>query len=678
MTIRDGPFACAPGEREWLEADRRGGFASGTESLVRTRRYHALLLSATNPPGGRFALVSGLDVFVTTPAGTYALSSQIYGGEGNEGDVLSPDGRNRITRFSFEPWPRWTFSLDDGTTIDQEIFVSRATGATVVSWRANGGGVTEPRGMSLAVRPLLSGRDLHALQIENPDFRFEPEVFERVRVWKPYRGVPAFSIRSDGEYAQEPLWYRNFVYPQERDRGLDFHEDLASPGVFRFDLSRGEAVLILEMGVSSRPGESAVSRAQDMRRAETARRAQFRSRLERSADAYVVRRGKGKTIIAGYPWFGDWGRDTFISLRGLCLATGRLSEARDILMEWAAFVSEGMLPNRFPESEKPDEPPEYNAVDASLWFAVAVHEYLEACRRRGRRIPVADRATLGNTVTRILEGYSGGTRYGIRADADGLLAAGVPGVQLTWMDAKIGDRVVTPRVGKPVEVQALWINALRIGNLLSERWGTAADRASDSFAERFWRPDEGCLHDVVDCDHVPGTTDPSFRPNQIFAVGGLPFPILSGPMALRIVDEVERRLWTPAGLRSLAPDEPSYRGRCCGGVEERDAAYHQGTVWPWLTGAFVEAWVRVHGAGTDVLRTARQRFLDPLLSRLDAAGLGHLPEIADGDAPHHARGALFQAWSVAEAIRLDQDVLVEGGNRRIAGAPAAVFEGIEP
>ena len=361
--------------------------------------------------------------------------------------------------------------------------------------------------------------------------------------------------------------------------------------------------------------------------------------------------------MAGYPWFTDWGRDTFIALRGLCLATGRLDDAREILLEWAGAVSEGMLPNRFPDR---GEEPEYNSVDASLWYVVAVHDYLAAASGR-RRVSGADRTALTRAVEAILEGYSRGTRYGIRADTDGLLAAGVPGVQLTWMDAKVGDRVVTPRIGKPVEVQALWINALKIGARLSPRPGGMAEKAAASFAARFWNAKGGSLYDVVDCDHVPGTADPRFRPNQIFAVGGLPFALLEGERARRVVDAVEARLWTPLGLRSLAPDDPAYAGRYVGGVAERDGAYHQGTVWPWLVGPFVEAWVRVRGGTAAAKQEARERFLDPLLARMDAAGLGHISEIADGDPPHTPRGCPFQAWSVGEALRLDRVVPVLEG-----------------
>jgi predicted glycogen debranching enzyme len=310
-----------------------------------------------------------------------------------------------------------------------------------------------------------------------------------------------------------------------------------------------------------------------------------------------------------------------------------------------------MLPNRFPDQ---GSEPEYNSVDASLWYVVAVHDYLVACERLSRRLAVADGRALRGAIDSILDGYARGTRYGIRADSDGLLAAGVPGVQLTWMDAKVGDRVVTPRIGKPVEVQALWINALRISAAFSSQWTAIEQKARDAFGVRFWNESASCLHDVIDCDHLAGTHDSRVRPNQILAVGGLPFALLDGERARRVVDTVEARLWTPMGLRSLSPDDPDYAGRYVGDAAQRDNAYHQGTVWPWLAGPFVEAWLRVRENTSAVRRQARGRFLEPLLDHLHDAGLGHVSEIADGDPPHTPRGCPFQAWSVGEALRIDR------------------------
>jgi predicted glycogen debranching enzyme len=542
----------------------------------------------------------------------------------------------------------------------QEVFLLHLSSLAVLSWR-----LEEPQaGITLCVRPLLSGRDYHALHRENPGFRFESEVDGPQVRWRPYPGVPPIAAHTNGEYAHGPDWYRNFEYDEERRRGLECVEDLASPGLFRFDLSRGEAFLILSADGSGpagserpplRSGEAVAAWAGRLRDGERQRRS-FASPWHRAADAYLVQRGRGKTIVAGYPWFTDWGRDTFIALRGLCLAGDRREDARTILVEWAGAVSEGMLPNRFPDK---DEAPEFNSVDASLWYVVAVRELFEAVACDRVALSAGERARIEAAVHAILEGYSAGTRFGIRADADGLLAAGVPGVQLTWMDAKVDDWVVTPRIGKPVEVQALWLNALAAGATLSERWREPLERGRASFAARFWNAKGGSLYDVVDVDHQAGRVDASFRPNQILAVGGLPEALLDGERARAVVDAVEVRLLTPLGLRSLAPGEPGYCSRYEGGVRERDGAYHQGTVWPWLIGPFVEAWLRVRGGDPAAKREARKRFLGPLLRHLEAAGVGHVSEIADGDAPFTPRGCPFQAWSVGEALRLDRVVLAD-------------------
>ncbi len=474
---------------------------------------------------------------------------------------------------------------------------------------------------------------------------------------QPYPDVPLIGALSNGGYDHHPLWYRNFQYEAERQRGLDYVEDLASPGEFHWDLTAGAAVLILRaahLGDDIPIGEaSAVQTFQKLAVAERNRRQKFPSALHRAADAYVVRRGTFQTIIAGYPWFTDWGRDTFIAMRGLCLATGRLDTARDILLAWAGTVSEGMLPNRFPDG---DGTPEFNSVDASLWFIVAAYEFLQLAADE-KRLSVDDRQTLGSTVDAILAEYTRGTRHGIRSDDDGLLSAGEPGVQLTWMDAKVGDWVVTPRIGKPVEVQALWLNALWIGGQSDSKWNERFENGLVTFADRFWNPERDCLYDVVDVDHQPGTHDASLRPNQIFAVGGLPLQLLDAQRARRVVDTVENRLLTPLGLRSLESDATDYVGHYGGSVRERDGAYHQGTVWPWLIGPFVEAWVRVRGGSDAAKRAAREKFLPPLEAQLQAAGLGHVSEITDGDPPHTPAGCPFQAWSLGELLRLRQNIL---------------------
>jgi predicted glycogen debranching enzyme len=645
---------------EWLEADGLGGFTSGTVAGWRTRRYHGLLTPAVEPPSRRVVLVDGFEAWVERQGVRTPLSSQQYLPE-----VTYPDGHLRLGDFVPAPWPAWTWRLDDGLEVTQEILVPHDRPAVLLRWSIRG----RAKGVRLIVRPLLSGRDSHALHFENPALRTEASVDgERVR-WRTYDALPSVLSLANAGYSHQPLWYRNFLLAEEQNRGFDHRIDLFSPGELSWDLSGGDAVWIL--AAEGVPGHlpfargSARSAATRLIKAELQRRRGFGSPLELAGDAYLVRRGEGKTIIAGYPWFTDWGRDTFIAMRGLCLATGRLEDARAILLEWAGQVSQGMLPNRFIEG---GDAPEFNSVDASLWYVIVVGEFLQATSARRKRLPAAERGRLIQAVEAILSGYAAGTRYGIRVDDDGLLKAGVPGVQLTWMDAKVGDWAVTPRIGKPVEVQALWINAVQAGARFSARWSRYAGRATAAFREAFWNP-AGYLNDVVDTDGRPGAVDAAFRPNQIFAVGGLPAAVVDLRRARQIVDAVEARLWTPMGLRSLAPGEAQYHPVYAGGPVERDGAYHQGTVWPWLAGPFIEAWVRVRGDTTEARREARSRFFRPLLAQLERAGLGHLAEIADAEPPHTPRGCPFQAWSMGELIRLDRVILADAPRRSTRRAP---------
>jgi predicted glycogen debranching enzyme len=582
---------------------------------------------------------------VQTPRGDFPISSQHY-----TPGVTSPDGASRICEFETDPWPRWVFDLGDGIAVTQEIFVPRGMKVAVVVWRVRG----ERCGLRLQVRPLLSGRDYHSMHHENGGFDFSHGTNQNRITWKPYGEPTTIHSLANADYTHAPAWYRNFEYAEERSRGLDFIEDLASPGILTWDLSHGDAFWVL-----ARPGAleswsqnspEFVSLVEQLSADEKLRRAALGSPLDRAAEAYLIRRGLGWTIAAGYPWFTDWGRDTFIALRGLCLATGRLEMARDILLSWTGAISQGMLPNRFPDQ---GETPEFNSVDASLWFVVAVHDFTEAASAAKFPLSKSNRKQLVATTELILAGYAEGTRHGIRSTADGLLACGEPGVQLTWMDAKVGDWVVTPRTGKPVEIQALWLNALWIGiRFGATRWQDTLDRGLAAFEQRFWNEDVGCLYDVVDVDHAPGRLDAAVRPNQIFAVGGLPFQIVQGERARGIVATVEDQLLTPLGLRSLSPRDQAYRASYNGGVWERDGAYHQGTVWPWLIGAFVEAWLRVSTkTPKSACAEAEHRFLEPFLNHLDTAGIGHVSEITDAEYPHSPKGCPWQAWSVGELLR---------------------------
>ncbi|MBV9659092.1 MAG: glycogen debranching enzyme N-terminal domain-containing protein [Verrucomicrobia bacterium] len=693
---------------EWLEADGLGGFTSGTVSLERTRRYHALLLAAigerasreSGVPAGRYVLINGLEVWLENAVGDRRyLSTQFY-----EGEVVQPRGVDAITDFAYEPWPRWVFRCGEGgPVVAHELCVVRDAALTLLSWRLldngdAGDGDNAAPPWRLHVRPLFSGRDYHSLQRQNPAFEFNPHLTRGRLTWKTYARVPAIHVWTDGGYRHDPLWYRNFLYRRERERGLDFLEDLASPGILTWPLSakassnsaldsspQRRAVLAFAaegaFDVAKLPvSPDAEPRFHDIiQESEAGRRADLaRTQVTapaRAAGAYLMRDALGGlTINAGYPWFTDWGRDTFISLRGLCLATGRFAEAGEILLRWAGTVSEGMLPNRFPDA---GQPPEYNSVDASLWFIIAACEYLNALRARGITVPAGQHDTLRATSEAILKGYAAGTRFGIRLDKnDGLLACGLPGSEwaLTWMDARVGGnppQPVTPRVGKPVEIQALWLNALHaIGAPVpASPWHDLFETGILSFQRRFYSDETGALADIVDCDHLAGHDDLSFRANQIFAVGGLPYSLLAPHEAVRVVAAVEEKLLTPFGLRTLAPGSAGYCPRYEGNSTERDGAYHQGTVWPWLLGPFVEAWVRVRGETDAAKAEARARFLQPLWERLHEAGLGHLPEIADAELPQLPRGCPFQAWSLGEALRLDRIVLRVDDSPPASAAP---------
>ena len=464
------------------------------------------------------------------------------------------------------------------------------------------------------------------------------------------------------EHIPTGVWYWNFLHRRERERGLDYTEDLYAPGVLRCRLHPGESQFLI---ASAEPAEQVDLNGGRVLERERARR---RALLERSglaaereeirqlvlaADQFIVHRPPSTlalprtfspvTVIAGYPWFGDWGRDTMISLPGLLLSTRRYEEAAGLLRTYARYVDQGMLPNRFPDV---GETPEYNTVDATLHFFIALWSYLQATQDldlAGELYPL---------LAEIVRWHIHGTRYGIQVDpSDGLLRAGVPGVQLTWMDAKVEDWVVTPRYGKPVEVNALWYNALRIvdevGRRLRRRAGRkqcreTAAQVARTFPQRFWYAPGGYLYDVVD---GPSGDDPSLRPNQILALS-LPFPPIGGEQARAVLRAVGEELLTPYGLRSLSPKDSAYHGRYEGDLWQRDGAYHQGTVWSWLIGPYCTAMRRVYGPQVEV-----RRLLEALLTHLHEAGIGSISEIFDGDPPYTPRGCIAQAWSVAEVLR---------------------------
>jgi predicted glycogen debranching enzyme len=614
-----------------------------------TRRYHALLLIARNPPVERFVLVNHLEDQVEMDGQSASLSANCYPG------VIHPDGSTRCVGFSSEPWPTWTYDLG-GARIIREIFCPQGRDVVVIRWHlAWAGG----QAVKLIVRPMLSGRDYHATHHENnglwPGVRGNGPVS-----WQPYDGIPVPKAFYSGRYHHAPEWYRHVQFPIEQERRLDCEEDWWSPGEFTMELAAERpGYLVFTTEPVEMVDVEALVQDERRRRNRMVESALGSDRLVRSlwqaAAAYLSDRGTQKTVIAGYPWFTDWGRDTFLALPGLCLVTGRHDVACQVIEAFSGHVSQGMIPNRFPDA---GETPEYNTIDASLWFVHAVGRYLDYTKDAETVRRVAWPA-----VRAILDGYRQGTRYGIRMDEDGLITGGVPGVQLTWMDARIGDRVVTPRHGKPVEIQALWVRALAVGQELAELFGDKAYakrcdddriRAGKSFRARFWYKQGGYLYDVVDGE---GGDDASLRPNQIYAVA-FPGELLEEKQAQQVVQVVEERLLTPVGLRTLASDDPRYCPKYEGGVPSRDGAYHQGTVWPFLLGPFVTAWIKTHGE-TAAARSQARAFLNGLEQHLAEACLGQVSEIFDADPPHQPRGCFAQAWSVAEPLRaLVEDVRV--------------------
>lgn len=635
---------------EWLEPNGRGGYASGTVAGANTRRYHALLLVARHPPVDRVALVNHVEESIEIGGDTCPLSTNVYGG------AVHPEGYQYCERFSDVPWPTWRFACR-GIRVERELVCPHGRDLVILRWRLLD---DASPAVVLRVRPMLTGRDFHATHQENAALRSEATITEGQVVWQPYEGLPPVRAQHNGQYHHRPDWYRRIHYPVDRERGLEHVEDWWSPGECLFTLTPGTtAELVFTTETIPPLSVTQVMDAERRRRDTLVTSAptedELTHRLWVASNAFLVKRAARQTVIAGYPWFADWGRDTFVALPGLCLVTGRYEVARQVIEAFASYVSQGMVPNRFPDI---GEQPEYNTIDASLWFIHTVDRYLYYSRDL-----VGVQRMAWPAVKQILDGYRQGTRFGIRMDEDGMITGGVEGVQLTWMDVKIGEWVVTPRHGKPVEIQALWVRALAVAAALAEQFGESAyaaqcrqdrARATASFRDRFWYRTGGYLFDVVD---GPTGDDASLRPNQIFALA-LDDQLVTDAQAKQVLQLLKERLLTPVGLRTLAPEDIRFCASYEGGVAERDAAYHQGTVWPFLLGPFVTAWVKTYGDSPSVRRDARL-FLQGLFEHLDEACLGQVSEIFDGERPHRARGCVAQAWSVAEPLRaLIEDIAV--------------------
>ena len=638
---------------EWLETNGLGGWAGATVPGANTRRYHGLLVAAVAPPAQRMVLVSKLDETIISGGQHYALGTNVY-----QQEAIHPSGYSWLSQFSKDLLPEWQYELP-GITLVKTVAMVQGENTTVVLYHV----LQAEQPFVLELQPFLSVRDYHALVHENnavnPAASFDDGLFYT----KVYEGTPGIYIKIPGSHFEaHPDWYRNYYYPKEKMRGLGFEEDLFSHGHFSITAKQNDII-----GVIISTGDPGTQDAQQLYAAEKSRKLQVTEgvaadnwwrQLLMAADQFIVQRaGTLTTVIAGYHWFTDWTRDTMISLPGLCLCTGRFSTAARILEAFSQHVSEGLLPNRFMDN---GQAPEYNTVDGTLWYFIAIYKYWLATGDKAfiveKMLPV---------LKDIIDRHRTGTKYNIHEDADGLLYAGEPGVQLTWMDAKVGDRVITPRTGKAVEVQALWYNALRIYAvflLLNDEAATAdiiedqAKRVKKHFRQQFVNKATGWLYDVID----GADKDASLRPNQLLAIS-LPYPIIKGRTAEAIVKAVTKKLYTPVGLRTLDPDDPAYRGQCEGDVWSRDNAYHQGTAWSWLLGPYIDAIMRVKGAKG---KAAAKKIIKAFRYHLEEACIGSVSEIFDGDAPHLPGGCVAQAWGVAEIIRVVEEY---GLRRRKAG-----------
>ncbi|MCI0546058.1 MAG: amylo-alpha-1,6-glucosidase [Candidatus Rokubacteria bacterium] len=649
--------------REWLCANGVGGFASGTVAGSLTRRYHGCLVAALQPPLGRTLMAAKVEEIVT-----YAGHRRELGTNRWASGAVAPEGYRDIERFRLEgTTPVWTFAVADAL-LDKRVWMEPGANTTYVRYALR----RAMAPLELTLRALVNYRDHHATTRADGWTMQVTPVPDGLRVLAFDGARPLVMLARGADVQPAHSWYRGFDLPVERERGLGAADDHLHAGAFHALLPPGGSLtLVLSAedltraprgrgqgegnGTRVTDGEAAWERrarheADVLDRWEKAQGQLARSapafirQLVLAADQFAVRRPRsggedGATVIAGYHWFGDWGRDTMIALPGLALSTGRPDLARQLLLTYAGFVDRGMLPNRFPDH---GEAPEYNTADATLWYVEAIRAYHAATGDD------ASLAALYPVLEDIVRWHREGTRHRIAVDpADGLLRAGEPGVQLTWMDARVGDRVVTPRIGKPVEINALWYGALtalagfaaRLGRP-ADPWREMAARARAGF-DRFWCAARGHCYDVID---GPGD-DAALRPNQLLAVSLAASP-LPADRQRQVVDVCARELLTSCGLRSLGPDHPDYHGRYAGGPAERDGAYHQGTVWAWWLGPFALAHARVHGH-----REVARSFLAPLAQHLADYGVGSIAEVFDGDAPFRPGGCIAQAWSVAEALR---------------------------
>jgi predicted glycogen debranching enzyme len=637
-------------DQEWLETDGRGGYASSTLEHCHTRRYHGLMVSNLRRPEGRHVLLSKLEDSLLVEGEELFFTSHRYPG------VLFPPGPPLLQEFILDIHPRFTYQAGE-ICLQKSVLLVRDRGILLIRYDLD----RSPKEGLLRLKPFLAYRGYHSLAHANPYLRSHTERIANGFTIEPYAGMPSLFLRTSApsRFTPSPLWYNRFEYTEERERGFDWEEDLFLPGIMEVPIEKGGTVIFAVSCESSGEDPVAIWKTEILRRREelsdderladgfTGEDRDLFLALLRAGRQFLITTPSGRpAIIAGYPWFGSWGRDTLIALPGLAFCTGRIREGIAILTELSRHEREGILPNFFSDDGVPEA---YNTVDSFLLYFRAIQEFHRITGDTDRL-----RSLFWPVMKRIIGRFMAGTRFGIGIDARGLLHAGEGGTALTWMDATVGGVPVTPRHGCAVEINALWYNALcfthELATAFDEPEWSFADRIPllrRSFRETFWIPEGGYLGDVFD----NGVLDRAVRPNQIFAVS-LPFSPLDPDQQASVVRTVREHLLTPCGLRTLSPDDPAYRGRYRGNAVERDSAYHQGTVWPWLLGAFGEAALRAaedRAQEKEFLRRHLQNFLQ---HHLIEAGIGSVSEVFDGDPPHRPGGCIAQAWSVAELIRL--------------------------
>ncbi len=628
-------------KKEWLLTNGLGGFASSTIIGENTRRYHGLLLASLEPPVDRRLLVAKLDEDLYVNKVRYVL------GTNQVRDGYPQQGYRYLQHFQRYPFPTYTYQIDGVFLIKRIIMVHGESTTVVHYWIIN----QHKQDLEMYIFPLVNCRHYHYITQEN-DWPFHQKQINKRQVEiAPYNNAPLIYMASDrAVYACSPSWYKGMYYSIEDYRGLPCFEDHFMPGYFTLRSQKSEefSIILSTDEIAGFDYEFVEKKEGDRRNVLLSLAGysdRFVQKLVLAADDFIVQRastGK-KSIIAGYPWFNDWGRDAMIALPGLTLCTGRFQDAREILATFAEHTKEGLVPNMFTDA---GEDPLYNTVDASLWYFYAVQKYLAYTKDYSF---IKDH--LWATMREIIHYYRMGTRYGIAMDRDGLIIAGTPGLQLTWMDAKVGDWVVTPRQGKPVEINALWYNALMLMSELAgsldkkEEYSKLAAVVRRNLSLFFWNEEKQCLYDVIDGAEKDGRV----RPNQIIAVS-LPYSALPQQKALAVVNRVFEELYAVYGLRSLSSVDQQFQGHYGGDQYHRDSAYHQGTAWSWLLGHFVTAYRKVFEYSPESLITARL-LLAPMRDHLRDHGIGTISEIFDGKHPFTPRGCFAQAWGVAEVLR---------------------------